>query len=146
MMSKQKKNTSQKKRNRIIATGKACVPTYKIYKKEEFGKMLLQDNRDKNGNKSKNSSNRDPETMKNVNIVVVLVLSCVFICLCLDSARNERQSDQNKILNFSYSPCTDKKNWNGKNKQTNKIKQANTWTVNLTFSSEYFNEFQEKNK
>lgn len=33
--------------NQIIATGKACVPTYKIYKKEEFGKMLLQDNRDK---------------------------------------------------------------------------------------------------
>lgn len=43
--------------NQITATGKACVPTYKIYKKEEFGKMLLQDNRDKNGNKSKNSSN-----------------------------------------------------------------------------------------
>lgn len=33
--------------NQITATGKACVPTYKIYKKEEFGKMLLQDNRDK---------------------------------------------------------------------------------------------------
>lgn len=41
------KETSQKKINQIIATGKACVPTYKIYKKEEFGKMLLQDNRDK---------------------------------------------------------------------------------------------------
>ncbi len=35
--------------NQITATGKACVPTYKIYKKEEFGKMLLQDNRDKMG-------------------------------------------------------------------------------------------------
>lgn len=33
--------------NQITATGKACVPTYKIYKKEEFGKMLLQDNRDR---------------------------------------------------------------------------------------------------
>lgn len=43
-MSKQKK---EKKQKQIIATGKACVPTYKIYKKEEFGKMLLQDNRDK---------------------------------------------------------------------------------------------------
>lgn len=65
------KVTSQNKMNQKIkiATGKACVPTYKIYKKGEFGKMLLQDNRDKNGNKSKNSSNRDPETMKNVNMV-----------------------------------------------------------------------------
>lgn len=33
--------------NERTATGKACVPTYKIYKKEEFGKMSLQDNRDK---------------------------------------------------------------------------------------------------
>lgn len=72
-MSKQKRN-NQKKRNQITATGKACVPTYKIYKKEEFGKMLLQDNRDKNGNKSKNSSNRDPETMKNV------IMVCLFFC------------------------------------------------------------------
>lgn len=33
--------------NERTATGKACVPTYKIYKKEEFGKMSLQDNRDR---------------------------------------------------------------------------------------------------
>lgn len=47
-MSKQKNKSKRKnKMNQIIATGKACVPTYKIYKKEEFGKMLLQDNRDK---------------------------------------------------------------------------------------------------
>lgn len=43
-MSKQKERNKSKE---TIATGKACVPTYKIYKKEEFGKMLLQDNRDK---------------------------------------------------------------------------------------------------
>lgn len=55
--------------NKITATGKACVPTYKIYKKEEFGKMLLQDNRDKNGNKSKHSSSRVHETIQKFKMI-----------------------------------------------------------------------------
>lgn len=46
-VTKEKDWSKQTEMNQITATGKACVPTYKIYKKEEFGKMLLQDNRDK---------------------------------------------------------------------------------------------------
>lgn len=43
----EKDGSKQTEMNQRTATGKACVPTYKIYKKEEFGKMSLQDNRDK---------------------------------------------------------------------------------------------------
>lgn len=61
----------------------------RFIRKKNLEKCCCKITEIKNGNKSKNSSNRDPETIKNVKMVVVFVL-CLYLYLDSTRAKDSR--------------------------------------------------------